>query len=72
MGKEYKIEIDDRMPVDYKGQPKFPKSVEKTELWSQIITKALIKLINLTDNISLMSNLTGNGFIMYALTGLVS
>jgi len=34
MGKECKIEIDDRMPIDCKGKPKFPRSAIKFELWA--------------------------------------
>lgn len=48
MGKERKIEIDDKMPVDYTGVCLFPRSVEKNEIWSCIFTKALLKLLLLT------------------------
>lgn len=51
MGKERKIEIDDKMPVDVDGQSYFPKSVKKEELWASLLTKAIIKLYCLTDNI---------------------
>lgn len=71
LGKEKKIEIDDKMPVNYKGQCFFPRSVHKDELWSCLMTKALIKLINLTENIEL-TNLVGSGFVIYSLTGHVA
>jgi len=47
MGKERKIEIDDKMPVDFKGNVLFPKSVKKSELWATIITKAIFKMLSL-------------------------
>jgi hypothetical protein len=47
MGKERKIEVDDRMPIDFKGNVLFPKSVKKEELWATIFTKAIFKMISL-------------------------
>lgn len=72
MGKEKKIEIDDKLPVDYTGVCQFPRSVEKYEIWSCIFTKALFKLLQLTQNVDRLESLTGSGFVMYALTGLLS
>lgn len=60
MGKERKIEIDDKMPVNVKGQCYYPKSVKKEELWASLLTKAIFKLFALTDNIDQTQNsLTG-------------
>jgi len=50
MGKERKIEIDDKMPVNYKGQCKFSRSIIKEEIWSYLLAKAIFKLIYLMNN----------------------
>jgi len=60
------------MPVNFKGQCKFPKSVKYWEIWSFLLTKAIVKLIQMTQNIDKIDSLTGNGLILYSLTGLWS
>jgi hypothetical protein len=72
MGKERKIEIDDKMPVNFKGECQFPRSVKKEEIWSCLLTKAIFKLMQLSVDLNRFKTLTGSGFIMYALTGLLS
>ncbi len=44
MGKLRKIEIDDKMPVNYAGVTLLPKAIKKEELWPLILSKALLKL----------------------------
>ena len=51
MGKERKIEIDDRMPVNCRGKSSFPKSMKKNEIWPFLLSKAIFKLISQTENI---------------------
>lgn len=72
MGKERKIEIDDKMPVNIKGECYFPKSVNRNEIWASLFTKAIFKLLTITSNIHLEEALTGSGLIMYSLTGMLS
>ncbi len=72
MGKERKIEIDDKMPIDFKGNVLFPKSVKKEELWATIITKAIFKMLSLQTNFENFDGLIGSGLVMYSLTGMVS
>ncbi|KAL4452822.1 hypothetical protein ABPG74_002387 [Tetrahymena malaccensis] len=72
LGKERKIEIDDKMPVNFKGQCKFPRSVKKEEIWTCIISKAIFKLMQISQDITCINNLCGSGFVMYTLTGMLS
>jgi hypothetical protein len=44
MGKERKIEIDDKMPTVVKKNCLFPRTVDKSEIWPMLLTKAIIKL----------------------------
>lgn len=60
------------MPVNVRNECYFPKSVKKDEIWASILSKALLKLITLTSNVSKENILTGSGLIMYALTGMLS
>lgn len=61
MGKERKIEIDDKMPVSLRGTSKFPRSVNKGEIWPCILAKAIIKLMSITENFDKDYNLIGSG-----------
>lgn len=74
-GKERKVEIDDRMPVNYSNLPLFPKSENIFDLWPLIISKALYKLFSFKwvedPNAKNFDVEAGDGSIMYALTGLV-
>ncbi|EGR31119.1 hypothetical protein IMG5_117620 [Ichthyophthirius multifiliis] len=72
MGKERKIEIDDKMPVNFNGQCIFPRSVKKEEIWTFIFSKAILKVIEMSSNVLNIRSLVGSGFIMYSLTGLQS
>jgi len=44
MGKERLIEIDDRMPCDTKKRLMFPRSANYSEIWPQLLMKALLKV----------------------------
>lgn len=44
MGKERLIEIDDRMPCDYRKKPIFPRTINAMEIWPQLLMKALLKV----------------------------
>ena len=71
MGKEKKIDIDDKIPVIY-GKSLFAKSVKETEIWPIILTKALIKLNSTRWNDEKAKEIeVGDGSIIYALTGYV-
>jgi hypothetical protein len=52
MGKEKKIEIDDKLPVNSEGKCKLPRSVNFEELWTCIIAKAYLKFLALTSNLN--------------------
>jgi hypothetical protein len=41
-----KVVVDDRMPVDSKGVPLLPQSIEGAEIWPLILSKALLKVTN--------------------------
>ena len=45
MGKERKIEIDDRMPCNI-GIPLLPQSAVPQQLWAMLISKAILKLLS--------------------------
>ena len=71
MGKEKKIEIDDRIPVIY-GKSLLPKSASNNEIWTYIIAKALIKLNAFKWNDENSKEVeVGDGSIIYALTGYI-
>jgi len=72
MGKEKKIEIDDKVPVIY-GKSLFPRSVNNNEIWPFILSKALIKLNapRWSEGVSSKEVEVGDGSIIYALTGYV-
>lgn len=71
MGKEKKIDIDDRVPVVY-GNGLFAKSVNENEIWTFILSKALIKLNSSRWNDPKAKDIeVGDGSIIYALTGYV-
>lgn len=71
MGRERKIEIDDRMPTNVKNNCLLPRSVKKEEIWPMILAKAFMKLTSLTNDVISMDNEFGDGSVIYALTGLV-
>ncbi len=71
MGKERKVEIDDKVPVVY-GNSLFPRSINKTEIWPSIITKALLKLHSgRWSDPKAREVEIGDGSIIYALTGYI-
>jgi len=73
MGKEKKIEIDDKVPVIY-GKSLFARSVNNNEIWPFILSKALIKLNapRWSENLDNPKEVeVGDGSIIYALTGYV-
>lgn len=73
MGKERKVEVDDKMPVSLRGTCKFPRSVHKGEIWPCLLSKAVVKLLALTENVTEKGyNLIGSGLVVYALTGMLS
>ncbi|KAM3133078.1 hypothetical protein pb186bvf_014795 [Paramecium bursaria] len=68
MGKERKIQITDHMPVNFQGKPLLPYSVQETQLWPMLISKAVLQLWDYQSKDSLV----GDGFVMYALMGLLT
>ena len=73
MGKEKKIEIDDKIPVIY-GKSLLPKSESNNEIWPYIIAKAIIKLNSPRwndENENAKEVEVGDGSIIYALTGYI-
>jgi len=68
MGREKKIEIDDKMPTSVKNHCLFPRSVKKEEIWSMLFSKALLKLNSLCME---GDQEFGDGSVLYALTGLI-
>ena len=71
MGKEKKIDIDDKIPVTY-GASLFPRNVNNKEIWPMILTKALMKLNSprwIDETAKEVE--VGDGSIIYALTGYV-
>lgn len=71
MGKEKKIEIDDKIPINSKGESIYVRTTNGSELWSMLLCKALIKLCHSFKHFNNNFNLIGDGVIMYALTGLL-
>lgn len=66
MGKERKIEIDDKMPISVTNLCMFPRSVNKEEIWPMLFTKALLKLGFFSSENPLEY---GDASVLYALTG---
>ena len=72
MGKEKKVEIDDKMPINSKGECIFARTTNPVELWSMILSKAILKLYSSTKHFDNGKNIVGDGLVMYALTGLLA
>ena len=73
MGKERRVEIDDRIPCSNKGQPIFPRTTDHNEIWPQLLMKAVLKVYSykwFSANCQ-YDNEIGDGSIVYALTGLI-
>jgi len=73
MGKERRVEIDDRMPCSDKGQPIFPRTCDHDEIWPQLLMKALLKVYSYkwyAANCHYDSEI-GDGSVVYSLTGLI-
>ena len=66
MGKERKIEIDDKMPISVNNLCMFPKSNKNEEIWPMLFTKALLKLAFFNTENPLEC---GDASVLYALTG---
>ncbi|XP_076244001.1 androglobin [Calliopsis andreniformis] len=43
-----RITVDDMVPVDEQGLPLLPRTANRSELWSMLVAKALLKLCSLT------------------------
>ena len=73
MGKERLVEIDDRMPCSNKGMPIMPRTTDCFEIWPQLLTKAILKVYSYKwfNPSSQYDNETGDGSIVYSLTGLI-
>lgn len=71
MGKERKIEIDDRVPVVY-NKAQLPRSCNKNEIWAWVLSKAILKLNSprWADPKSRETEV-GDGSIIYSLTGYI-
>lgn len=67
-GKYVKVEVDDRMPVNFHVKEMLPLSAKFHEKWTLIIAKALVKYLSLVSK----DQVVGNGLIAYALTGMIS
>ncbi len=46
-GKWRKITVDDQLPIDSNGHILLPVSTHEGELWPLLITKAILKIVNL-------------------------
>lgn len=73
MGKERLVEIDDRMPCDYRKSPLLARSNNIMEIWPQLLMKAVLKVYSYKwyQPEAQFDKEIGNGSIIYALTGLV-
>ena len=73
MGKEKKIEIDDKLPVNHLGHNLLPRTTNRTEIWAAILTKAIIKLNSgrWVDENKEQDVEFGDGSIIYSLTGYI-
>ena len=72
-GKERLIEIDDRVPCDYKGRPIFARTNNTNEIWPQLLMKALLKVYSYKwySPDAQFDQEIGDGSIIYSLTGLI-
>ena len=73
MGKEKKIEIDDKLPVNHLGHNLLPRTTNRAEIWAEILTKAIIKLNSgrWVDENKDQDVEFGDGSIIYSLTGYI-
>lgn len=73
MGKERLVEIDDRMPCGAKGQPLLPRTTNPTEIWPQLLTKAILKVYSYKWFCATAQYDTeiGDGSIVYSLTSMI-
>ena len=73
MGKERKIEIDDKIPITAHGRILYPRCSNRNEIWTLLLTKALIKLTSnkWASPTASQEMEVGDGSIMYALTGYI-
>jgi hypothetical protein len=72
MGKQRKIEIDDRMPCNKFDQYLLPKCKKLEELWPSLIVKALLKLHSYKYlNYFYQAEEVGDLSIIYSLTGYI-
>jgi hypothetical protein len=72
MGKERLVEVDDKMPCDYRHRLMMPRTLDPMEIWPSILMKAILKVYSYkwfpggeydTE--------VGDGSIVHALTGLI-
>ena len=73
MGKERLIEVDDRIPCDFRAMPILPRTSNLMELWPQILTKALLKVYSYKwyQPDAYYDQEIGDGSIIHSLTGLI-
>jgi hypothetical protein len=72
MGKERLVEIDDRMPCDFKSKLMFPRTIESMEIWPSLLLKAILKVFSYKWYPSgRYDPEVGDGSILYSLTGLI-
>jgi hypothetical protein len=73
MGKERLVEIDDRIPCDFRQMPIFPRTSNLMELWPQLLMKALCKVYSYKwyKDDSVFDKEIGDGSIIYSCTGLI-
>lgn len=71
--RERLIEIDDRVPCDYKGRPIFARTNNTNEIWPQLLMKALLKVYSYKwySPDAQFDQEIGDGSIIYSLTGLI-
>lgn len=73
MGKETKIEIDDRLPITENHELIFPITSNIEELWPSLLTKALLKLYYFKfDSDDYNYQKIGDSAIIYSLLGTIS
>ena len=72
-GKERLIEIDDRVPCDARKKPILARTLNFNELWPQLLMKALLKVYSdkWYSPRAFYDKETGDGSIIYSLTGLI-
>jgi len=73
MGKERLIEIDDRIPCDFRQMPILPRTSNLMELWPQLLMKALLKVYSYKwyQADAYFDQEIGDGSIIHSLTGLI-